>query len=81
MTTGDLYRAKAAQLLAQAKRELVPAIRIDLETLAQSYLRLAEQADRNSANDIRLPAPSGQGPPHRLKTAGFSGQTVRPAAR
>ena len=52
MTTGDLYRAKAAQLLAQAKRELVPAIRIDLETLAQSYLRLAEQADRNSANDI-----------------------------
>ena len=52
MTTGDECRARAANLRARAKREAKPSIRAELEALARSYLRLAEQADRNSHTDI-----------------------------
>ena len=52
MTPGDEYRAKAANLRARAKREAKPSVRAELEGLARSYLRLAEQAERNSHVDI-----------------------------
>jgi hypothetical protein len=52
MTPGDEYRVRAANLKARAKREAKPSVRAELEGLAQGYLRLAEQAERNSHTDI-----------------------------
>ena len=52
MTPGDEYRVRAANLRARAKREAKASIRAQFEGLAQSYLRLAEQAERNSHTDI-----------------------------
>ena len=46
MAKGDTYRAKAAQLLAQAKTEASDNIRRNLLGLSQAYLRLADQADQ-----------------------------------
>lgn len=63
MTTGDHYRVKAAGLIAQAKRETIPSVRCDLENLAQSYLLLAAQADRNSRNDVVYQTPPEQNKP------------------
>ncbi len=48
MSSVDLYRAKAAALEAQATEERAPDRRIELHALALSYLRLAEQAQRNT---------------------------------
>ena len=48
MAAGDDYRIKAADLNAKAKREIHSRTRSDLEGLALAYLRLADQADRNS---------------------------------
>ena len=50
MAAGDAYRAKAAELTAQARDELQRAQ--ELEALASSYLRLAEMADRNTRIDL-----------------------------
>jgi hypothetical protein len=48
MSSVQLYRAKAAALEAQAAGERAPHRRIELHALALSYLRLAEQAQRNT---------------------------------
>ena len=58
----DEYRAKAAELAARAKLEADPAARMELETLARSYLRLAEQAAKNAATDILYETPSADRP-------------------
>ena len=52
MRSGDAYRAKAAKISAQAAKERRADIRVELESLARAYMRLAEQADRNADNDI-----------------------------
>ena len=52
MRSGDGYRAKAAKISAQAAAEAHGQTRIELESLARAYLRLAEQADRNGETDI-----------------------------
>ena len=52
MALPDQYRARAAELSAKAHGELVRAIRLEYENLALAYLRLAEQADRNSRTDL-----------------------------
>jgi hypothetical protein len=57
MTSGDEYRKKAAELRAKARFESDPVLRPDLEALALSYVRLAEQADRNQQNDISYEPP------------------------
>ena len=49
MSSAKLYRAKAAALEAQASEERAASRRIELHALALSYLRLAEQAQRNTA--------------------------------
>jgi hypothetical protein len=46
MATGDEYRVKAADMSAQARREIRAQARFDLHHLALFYLRLADQADR-----------------------------------
>lgn len=52
MATGDHYRIKAAELNALAKAEKNPVIRKECEQLALAYLRLADQAERNSETDV-----------------------------
>jgi hypothetical protein len=48
---------KAAELRAQAKFESNPEVQADLENLALSYLRLAEQAERNAKLDVSYETP------------------------
>ena len=48
----EQYRAKAAELIDKAAGECNVQACVELESLARAYLRLAEQADRNSTNDI-----------------------------
>jgi hypothetical protein len=43
---GDAYRLKAAEMLAKAEQK--KPFSNEYETLARSFLRLAEQADRNA---------------------------------
>jgi len=52
MPTADVYRAKAAQFLANAETETNPRLVLELQNLAHGYLRLADQADKNSHSDI-----------------------------
>ena len=58
MTHGNAYRAKANEFMAKAKSESNPALRLQYEQFAQSYLRLAEQADRNQRSDLVYETPA-----------------------
>jgi len=60
MTSGDRYRIRAAELNASARCERNPEIRKEYENLALAYLRLADQAERNSENDIVYETPLRQ---------------------
>ena len=48
MTPADSHRNMAADLLAKAMEAREKPIAVQLEALAQAYIRLAEQADQNS---------------------------------
>jgi len=52
MSPSQQYRRLAAELRAKARRESYPAARAEWNHLAQCYLRLAEQADRNLRTDV-----------------------------
>lgn len=52
MTPADQYRVKAGDLASLARAEKDPFQKAELERLSQGFLRLAEQADRNSQNDV-----------------------------
>ena len=54
---GDSYRIKASDLKAEARQEPNAARRKELDTLAMAYLRLADQAERNSHNNIVYETP------------------------
>ncbi len=56
-SSGDQYRQKAAQMFALARGEANANIANELRALALAYLRLAEQADRNSQLDLFLEVP------------------------
>jgi len=58
VVTGDAYRAKAAELVGKATRETDDHYRANLYALAQSYLRLAEQADRSALTDVTYETPT-----------------------
>jgi hypothetical protein len=57
MAEGDYYRIRAAELTEAARHERNPEIRKEFEHLALAYLRLADQADRNNANDLVYETP------------------------
>jgi hypothetical protein len=57
MTSADDYRAKATAFMARSRLEPDAFRRSDFERLAFSYLRLAEEADRNSKTDIVYETP------------------------
>jgi hypothetical protein len=60
MTPGERYKAKALELLARAQVESDPQLRTEFETLAAAFLRLAEQAERNTkfVIDFEMPPAS-----------------------
>jgi len=57
METCIEYRIKAAELFALANNEHFHGFKIQCERLARAYLRLAEQADRNSQLDLTYETP------------------------
>lgn len=52
MAVGDGYRIKAAELQAQGRIETNSRLQVEFFQLAHAYLRLADQAERNSHADI-----------------------------
>jgi hypothetical protein len=76
MATGDEYRVKAADMHARAKDETSPSMQAHYETLALSYLRLADQADRRGAYEHPAqthpahPTQQQQQPQNKLKPDG-----------
>jgi hypothetical protein len=52
MTARDEYLLRAAELSALAQAGTDRADKVEFENLARAYLRLAEQAERNSQADI-----------------------------
>jgi hypothetical protein len=52
MTPADQYRVLAARFTARAKAEQNSRLRSEWQYLAICYLRIAEQADRNSQTDV-----------------------------
>lgn len=59
MDAWHYYLAKAAELHAMASDEKNATLRSEFESLACSYWRLAEQAQKNSHLDIGNESPSG----------------------
>lgn len=66
MTSADSYRKFAAELKAKAAREPSVSLAAEWEHLARCYLRLAEQADSNSIQDVWIEC----GPKARLDNEG-----------
>jgi hypothetical protein len=60
MAAGDMYRAKALELLARADGENNETVKAELENLAVAYRRLAEQAERNAALTIEFELPADE---------------------
>ena len=52
MIPADNYRAQAAKFHAQARREKSLDVRKQLDSMADCYIRLAIQADRNQRTDV-----------------------------
>jgi hypothetical protein len=52
MTPADQYRIRAAELRAKAHEERNARLAAEYDHLAKSYIRLAEQADRNQNLDV-----------------------------
>ena len=57
MASGDQYRIRAASFQARALCAPNMRLRVQYEQLSETYLRLAEQADRNDMTDIVLEPP------------------------
>ena len=64
MTQGDRYRIKAAEFFSLAKNEKREHLQTQYAATAASYLRLAEQADRNALTDVVYETPHGNPSPH-----------------
>jgi len=58
MTSKDSYLFRAAELLAKSEAESDPEKRTELENLGRAFLRLAEQAMRNSQTDVTYEPPT-----------------------
>ena len=55
MATGDQYRVKAADMYGKVKDYSDPSMRAHFESLALSYLRLADQVDRRRGEAYEHP--------------------------
>jgi hypothetical protein len=54
-------------MITLARAETDPFLQAEYERLAMGYFRLAEQADRNSANDIVYETPPPQPQAHQTQ--------------
>ena len=52
MTAPERYRKLAAEFRAKARNETSARLQAEWTTLSEGYLRLAEQAERNSRSDV-----------------------------
>jgi hypothetical protein len=52
MSLGDHYRKRAAEFRAKGRREPNARLASEWDHLGRCYLRLAEQADSNSLQDL-----------------------------
>jgi len=75
MSTGETYRAKAAEFDARARREIDPLLREQWDGMAKSYRRLAAQADRNAQLDLVYEPPEPRQPVQQQQ------QQVQPGAQ
>jgi hypothetical protein len=67
MPSGKAYRTKAAEFMAKAQAETDQSIVFELQTLARSYLRLAEHADSKDRLPILVePADDAMPPPEQI---------------
>jgi hypothetical protein len=57
MASGDDYLIRAAEFLAKAECQTDPEKRSEFENLGLAFLRLAEQARRNSRVDVTYEPP------------------------
>jgi hypothetical protein len=57
MTTADEYRVKAGDMASLARAETNPLQKAEFERLSLGYLRLANQAERNSRTDMVYETP------------------------
>ena len=62
MTAANSYRIKAAEFAALARAEAEPSLQVEFARMAASYLRLAEQADRNALTDVIYEPPFRESP-------------------
>jgi len=67
MAPGDTYRARALELLARAEVETHPETRAEFKNLAAAFLRLAEQAERNTKFVIEFELPPEEDSGHKPK--------------
>ena len=58
MTPADEYRKLAAQLRGMARKAETSPLAAEWGVLALSYLRLAEQVDRNARQDVNYETPT-----------------------
>jgi hypothetical protein len=61
MVKAQGYRLKAAESAAKARHSKNPAQQVEYAKIAAAYLRLAEHADRNAANDVIYDPPRQTG--------------------
>ena len=52
MTPSAYYKKLAAEFRTKAQQQASPAVRAEWNHLAQCYVRLVEQADKNQRTDI-----------------------------
>jgi hypothetical protein len=57
MTWGDTYRIRAAELRARAQSESRPGMKAELENLALTFIRLAQQSEYNTQLDVSYATP------------------------
>jgi hypothetical protein len=55
--SADVYRAKAVQFFTMARAETNPRLQVEYASIAESYFRLALQAEKNQKNDIAYEMP------------------------
>ena len=58
MTLSEEYRFKAQALKGRADNQSDLRLRLELELLARKYFLLADQAERNSRNDVFYEPPA-----------------------
>ncbi|MFL6934165.1 MAG: hypothetical protein ACJ8EJ_05890 [Xanthobacteraceae bacterium] len=61
MSSAEEYRRRAAGCILLAEETIDSAYRLTLMEMAQAWLRLAEQAEKNSQVDLRLQDPRTAG--------------------